>query len=89
MVIGNRAGARASLVRFEHSLQSVAFIANLILGHFGSMLLGNALCLVLCDAPIKQLHLPLHLEQLHRVHLGIFENVDLDTQMTQLVKQRL
>jgi hypothetical protein len=87
MVIWNGAGYRAGLVHVEHSLQSVMFIANLIFGHFGSMPLGNVLCLVHCDAPIKQPHLPLHLEQSHRVHPGIFENVDLDTQMIELVKQ--
>jgi hypothetical protein len=36
MVIGNGAGKRASLVRFEHPSQSVMFIAHLILGHLAS-----------------------------------------------------
>jgi hypothetical protein len=33
MVIGNGTRGRASLVRFEHALQSVMFVAHLILGH--------------------------------------------------------
>jgi hypothetical protein len=36
MVIGHGARNRASLVRFEHRLQSVMFTAHLILGHFVS-----------------------------------------------------
>jgi hypothetical protein len=38
MVIGNRTGERPGLVRFEHPLQSVVFIAHLIFGHLVSML---------------------------------------------------
>ena len=36
MVIGNGASNRAGLVRFEQPLQSVVFIADLILGHLTS-----------------------------------------------------
>jgi hypothetical protein len=40
VMIGNGAGMRAGLVRFKHPLQSVVFIAHLILGHFTSVSLG-------------------------------------------------